>query len=58
MVKYTSYYDWELSLKKKPESKIESKRTNVDKENIHKPLGIKENIWKEYLNSWKKKNLP
>jgi hypothetical protein len=55
MAKLNSYYDWELSFKNNSKSKIRNKKPPVKKK---EPLGINEKLWKEYINSWKKKNLP
>ena len=54
MSKAISYYDWELSFKKKSSSK----RSHLTaKEDVVNSLGIPESIYKNFLNEWKKKNL-
>jgi hypothetical protein len=46
-----SFYDWELSFKKKPST---SKKISNDKMN---KLGINDNVFKNFVNKWKEKNL-
>ncbi len=52
--KAVSYYDWELSFKKKMPISIE--KTEVKKED-NNSLGIKENDFRAFLINWKQKNL-
>ncbi len=54
MGKINSYYDWEMSFKKKPKHD-ENEEPNKEKVSS---IGIQEKILKEYLKSWRKKNLP
>jgi hypothetical protein len=52
MSKPISYYDWERSFtkpKKKPQKYLHKKD--------HFPLGIPSNLYKNYLEQWKKENL-
>ncbi|MEJ2293482.1 MAG: hypothetical protein P8Y23_01790 [Candidatus Lokiarchaeota archaeon] len=49
MSKAISYYDWSLGFKKFPSNKEPKSTANS--------LGLDENIFKEYLNKWKEKNL-
>ena len=55
MSKTVSYYDWELSFKKKADlAPIDSrvvKRANINS------LGIPDNDFKEFMKNWKKENL-
>ena len=52
-----SYYDWELRFKKKTKSDNSSNDKKEIKEKDFNSLGIQEKILKEYLKTWKKKNL-
>ena len=54
MGKINSYYDWEMSFKKKPKHD----RVKKSKEEKVSSIGIQEEILKEYLKLWRKKNLP
>ncbi len=58
MVKFSSYYDWELRLKKKVDSQNHKKLIKHAKRNNDNELGINEKLWKEFLKLWKEKNLP
>ena len=58
MVKFSSYYDWELRFKKKLEPKYKQKTMNREKEEKDNELGINEKLWKEYIKVWKETNLP
>ena len=51
MSKAISYYDWELSFKKKPLSSTENK------EKEENSLGIPNMVLKNFLSEWKEKNL-
>jgi len=55
MVKFNSFYDWELTFKKKTSSKKFNRKQATPKK---EPLGIKKKVLEEYLMLWKKKNLP
>jgi hypothetical protein len=50
MSKPASYYDWEKSFIK---SKSKTQKIKI----IDKPLGIPTNIYREFIEKWKKKNL-
>lgn len=54
MGKIDSFFDWQMSFKKKPKQNedIKSKKKKVNS------TGIQEDILKEYLKTWRKKNLP
>ena len=49
MSKAISYYDWSLGFKKYS--------SNEESESTTNSLGLDDNVFKEYLNEWKAKNL-
>ena len=49
----TSYFDWELSFRKKRHFK--SKISSIESEKA--PLGIPSKIYNEFLEKWREKNL-
>jgi len=53
MGKINSYYDWEMSFKKKPKHDEDGEPKNEEVSST----GIQEEILKEYLKTWRKKNL-
>ena len=55
MSKSVSYYDWELSFKKKADpAPIDSR---VVKKATNNSLGIPDDDFKEFMKKWKKENL-
>ncbi|MFO8019925.1 MAG: hypothetical protein R6U96_14975 [Promethearchaeia archaeon] len=67
MSKSVSYYDWELRFKKKGKHEtrknmvqtrlVENKNTPNGK-NPKNSLGISESDYRQFIEEWKKKNLP
>jgi len=55
MPNITSYYDWESQFKKNNDKKKKKKNEVYDIKN--NSLGIKDNLFREYLERWKSKNL-
>lgn len=54
MSKAVSYYDWELSLRKKP---LTISKLKVEKPNHTNSIGLSEEEFKNFMNKWKRKNL-
>ncbi len=46
-----SYYDWELTFKKKSKNSLDNEDKTVNS------LGISDESFKDYLANWKKRNL-
>lgn len=55
MSKSVSYYDWELSFKKKADRA--PKEPSIIKKSSNNSIGIPVNDFKEFMKKWKKENL-
>jgi len=51
MSKAISYYDWELSFKKKSEEELNLKENDINS------LGISDHNFKDFIKKWKKVNI-
>ena len=54
MSKAVSYYDWELSLRKKH---LTTGNLKVEKPSHTNSIGLSDEEFKNFMNNWKKKNL-